>query len=156
MAAESRSPRSAVMMMLNPERAAMNDQIVTMPCSWLNCANAPTLNPALIPVMVDIANDAPAEGIKPNRMALTTIRMIENNTISGRPTGPGASMIDAQQTISPSSHKPPSAKCALKRSKLLRRYATKIGPMSKAPDVALAHQRTQWLGSVAKAFCPER
>ncbi len=102
--------------MLNPDNDAMKDQIVTRPCSWLNCEKAPTLNAALIAVTVEITNEAPAAITSPKRIALTTTSMNANTTISGRPRSPGASMIEAQQISSPNSHRPPSAQCAAKRS----------------------------------------
>jgi len=40
-------------------------------------------------------------------MALITIKMIENRTMSGRPSAPEARAIEAQQTMSASSHRPP-------------------------------------------------
>src|SRR5471030_2916903 len=96
------------MMMLKPDKDAMNDQIVTRPCNWLNWENTPMLNAALIAVMVEITNEAPAASTSPKRIALTTTRMNANTTMSGRPKSPGASMIEAQQTTNPNSHRPPS------------------------------------------------
>src|SRR3984885_13177157 len=97
------------MMMLKPDNDAMNDQIVTRPCNWLNWENAPMLNAALIAVMVEMTNEAPAASTSPKRIALTTTSMNANTTISGLPRSPGASMIEAQQISSASSHRPPSA-----------------------------------------------
>src|ERR1700721_2777043 len=102
------------MMRLKPDNDAMNDQIVTRPCNWLNWENTPMLNAALIAVMVEMTNDAPAASTSPNRIALTTTRMKANTTMSGRPRSPGASMIEAQQTSSPNSHRLPSGQCAAK------------------------------------------
>src|SRR5258708_32451272 len=136
MPAESRSPSSAVMMMLNPDKDAMNDQIVTRPSNWLNCAKTPMLKAALIAVMVEITNEAPAARTSPKRIALTTTSMNANTTISGLPRSPGASMIEAQQISSPSSHRPPSAQGAAKRAKLLRLHAIKLGPPSTGPEGA--------------------
>ena len=124
------------MMTLKPDKDAMNDQIVTRPCNWLYWENAPMLNAALIAVMVEMTNEAPAASTSPNRIALTTTRMKANTTMSGRPRSPGASMIEAQQTSSPNNHRLPSGQCAAKRSKLLRLYAIKRGPKSSAPAVA--------------------
>src|SRR5580698_8108958 len=123
------------MMMLKPDKEAMNDQIVTRPCNWLNWENAPMLNAALIAVTVEITNEAPAASTSPKRIALTTTRMKANTTISGRPRSPGASMIEAQHTTSASNHRLPSGQWAAKRSKLLRLYAIKSGPKSSAPAV---------------------
>jgi hypothetical protein len=72
-------------MRLRPDSEAMKDQVVTRPYSWLNSANAPMPNAALIAVMVEIAKDAPAANTRPNRLAPMTTMVIANTTISGRP-----------------------------------------------------------------------
>src|SRR5580700_8966693 len=146
------------MIRLKPDRETIRDQIMTTLMVLSSCANAPTVNVALIAVTVTIANDPTAATTRPKRMALTTTRTFASTTINGLVLGDCASKAQLQQKTSPISQSAPSAQCSSTRAKLLRLYASKIGPTRNTPEAVLLHQRIQitQAASVAESLSPPK